>query len=194
MHSKIVYACCLALAAGLIVGGCGVAANNMSQTNNSNNSWDNIKQAVAVVHATKGHNVHGTVRFSETADGKVKVVADLEGLTPNQKHGIHVHEFGDCTAADATSAGGHYNPAGTAHALPPTKPRHAGDLGNLQADANGKAHFEMTADTISIAGGQHPIIGRGLIVHEKADTGAQPSGDAGSRFGCGVIGIANSTP
>jgi superoxide dismutase, Cu-Zn family len=119
-------------------------------------------------------------------------VADLTGLAPNQKHGFHVHQFGDCTAADATSAGDHYNPANVPHALPPTMPRHAGDLGNVQADASGKAHYETTVETISVAEARHPIIGRALIVHEKADTGAQPSGDAGGQAGCGVIGIANT--
>lgn len=184
----------LILALGLMASGCGaMAEQSATSANNTNDSWKNIKQAVAVVHPTTGHHASGVVHFSESADGKVKVVADLEGLAPNQQHGIHIHQFGNCTAADATSAGDHYNPAGSPHALPPATTRHAGDLGNVEADANGKAHYEITVETISVAGTRNPIIGRGIIVHEKPDTGAQPSGNAGGRAGCGVIGIANST-
>lgn len=149
-----------------------------------------ITEAVAVLHPTAGHKCHGTVHFSRTGDS-VKVVANVEGLEPGQKHAIHIHQYGDCTAPDATSAGGHYNPEGHAHGLPATEQRHAGDLGNLEADQNGKAHYELVVKNISIAGHHNPILGRAVIVHAKADTGGQPTGNAGSRIACGVIGIAN---
>jgi Cu-Zn family superoxide dismutase len=122
----------------------------------------------------------------------VKVVAHVEGLSPGQKHAIHVHQFGDCSAPDAMSAGGHYNPEGHQHGLPETEKRHAGDLGNLAADSEGKAHYEITVDNISIAGVKNPVIGRAVIVHAKTDDGGQPVGNAGARIACGVIGIANT--
>ena len=153
--------------------------------------WAAIKQAVAVVHSTAGNNAHGTVTFTQDGD-KVKVVAHIEGLTPGQKHAMHVHQFGDCSAPDAMSAGGHYNPEGHEHGLPEKGKRHAGDLGNLTADNDGKAHYEITVENISIAGVKNPIIGRSVIVHAKPDDGGQPVGNAGARIGCGVIGVANT--
>jgi Cu-Zn family superoxide dismutase len=131
------------------------------------------------------------VKFTQDGD-KVKVSAHIEGLTPGQKHAVHVHQFGDCSAPDGMSAGGHYNPESHEHGLPEKPMRHAGDLGNLTADNNGMAHYEITVDNISIAGVKNPIIGRAVIVHAKVDDGGQPVGNAGARIGCGVIGIANT--
>lgn len=153
-------------------------------------SWASVKQAIAVLHPTAGNKAHGEIRFTQEGDS-VKIVAHVEGLNPGQKHAIHVHQFGDCSAPDGTSAGGHYNPGNHPHALPETETRHAGDLGNLQADNEGKAHYEITVQNISIAGTNNPIIGRGVIVHAKPDDGGQPVGNAGGRIACGVIGIAN---
>ncbi|PWU20014.1 MAG: superoxide dismutase family protein [Verrucomicrobia bacterium] len=149
-----------------------------------------VNQAVAVLHPTAGQHCHGIVRFTQEGES-VKVVAYLEGLTPGQKHAFHIHQYGDCSAPDAMSAGGHYNPEGHQHGLPETQNRHAGDLGNIQADDQGKAHYEVTVSNISITGPQNPIIGRGVIVHAKPDDGSQPVGNAGGRIACGVIGIAN---
>ncbi len=152
--------------------------------------WAGIDKAVAVLHGTEGHdNVHGTVTFTKMGD-KLKVVADVEGLNPNQQHAIHIHEFGDCTDLNAKSAGGHYNPDGHPHGLPGNPERHAGDLGNLSADAAGKARLELTVDNISIAGVNNPIVGRAVVVHAEPDDGGQPTGNAGGRIACGTIGIA----
>jgi Cu-Zn family superoxide dismutase len=89
------------------------------------------------------------------------------------------------------SAGGHYNPEGHQHGLPEAENRHAGDLGNIQADDQGKAHYEISVTNISVSGAKNPIIGRSVIVHAKVDDGSQPTGNAGGRIACGVIGIAN---
>ena len=78
------------------------------------------------------------------------------------------------------------------HYLPETEQRHAGDLGNLTADNDGKAHYELTVKNISVAGTKNPVIGRGVIVHAKVDDGGQPVGNAGGRIACGVIGVANA--
>jgi len=153
-------------------------------------AWGAVKQAIAVLHSTAGNKCHGKIIFTQEGDN-VKVVADIEGLNPGQKHAFHIHQNGDCSAPDAMSAGGHYNPDGHEHGLPEKDMRHAGDLGNLQADSNGKAHYEITVKNISIASLKNPIIGRGVIVHAKADDGGQPVGNAGARIACGVIGVAN---
>jgi Cu-Zn family superoxide dismutase len=150
-----------------------------------------IKQAIAVLHPTQGSKVQGTVRFTEQGNS-VKIVAHVEGLSPGQKHAIHVHEFGDCSTADAASAGSHYNPEKHEHGLPDKDKRHAGDLGNLQADTSGKAHLELTVNNITIGGNKNPVLGRAVIVHAKPDDGGQPVGNAGGRIACGVIGAANT--
>ena len=147
--------------------------------------------AVAVVSSTSGQHCHGVVHFTQEGDS-VKVVADIEGLTPGQKHAFHIHQYGDCSSPDAMSAGGHYNPEGHQHGLPDSEKRHAGDLGNLQADNDGKAHYEITVNNISIQGSKNPIVGHAVIVHAKTDDGGQPVGNAGARIGCGVIGLANA--
>lgn len=145
-------------------------------------------KAVAVLHSASGSNVAGTVTFTASGDN-VKVVADITGLAPG-KHGFHIHEFGDCSDPKAASAGGHFNPAHKQHGAPNASDRHAGDLGNIEADASGKAHVEMT-DSVMKLNGADSIIGHAVIVHEKADDlKTQPTGDAGGRLACGVIGIA----
>jgi Cu-Zn family superoxide dismutase len=152
-------------------------------------AWASVKQAVAVLHPTAGNKCHGVVHFTQDGDS-VKVVADLEGLSPGQKHAFHIHQFGDCSSPDGMSAGGHYNPENHPHGLPDGAARHAGDLGNVEAKDDGTAHYEITVQNISIAGTKNPIIGRAVIVHAKPDDGSQPTGNAGGRIGCGVIGVA----
>jgi superoxide dismutase, Cu-Zn family len=151
-------------------------------------SAQEVKKAIAVLHPASGSQVMGTVTFTKT-EGGMQVVADITGLTPGQ-HGFHIHEFGDCSAPDATSAGGHFNPSKNPHAGHDDVKRHEGDLGNIEADSSGKAHLELT-DKMMTMSGEKSIIGRGVIVHEKADDlKTQPTGNAGGRVACGVIGIA----
>ncbi|MEP7249042.1 MAG: superoxide dismutase family protein [Spartobacteria bacterium] len=145
-------------------------------------------KAIAVLHPTKDSKVEGTVTFTASGDA-VKIVADVTGLTPG-KHGFHIHEFGDCSSSDGKAAGGHFNPGKSPHAGHDATPRHEGDLGNLEADASGKAHLELT-DKMMTMSGEKSILGRGVIVHEKEDDlKSQPVGNAGGRLACGVIGIA----
>lgn len=145
-------------------------------------------KAVAMIHALSGSSVAGKVTFTASGD-QVQVVADITGLTPG-KHGFHIHEFGDCSSPDGSSAGGHFNPSHKEHGAPDAAERHAGDLGNIEADSSGKAHLEWTDKTMKLSGADS-IVGRGVIVHEKADDlKTQPTGNAGGRLGCGVIGVA----
>ena len=149
---------------------------------------DSVTKAVATLSPTQGNTVSGVVTFTKT-DGGVKIVADVAGLTPGQ-HGFHIHEFGDCSATDAASAGGHFNPTHRQHGGPDAEMRHAGDFGNLDADASGKAHYERV-DRVIALDGPESIIGHAVIVHAKADDlKSQPSGNAGARVACGVIGVA----
>jgi Cu-Zn family superoxide dismutase len=151
-----------------------------------------ITKAVAVLHPTEGNNVHGTIVFQKSgAIGEtiIHISAQVEGLTPG-KHGIHIHEFGDCRALDATSAGGHFNPEGKKHGAPEDVERHVGDLGNLEADENGMAVQEWS-DSLIALNGPHSIIGRAVIIHAgEDDFTTQPTGNAGARVACGVVGIA----
>ena len=149
---------------------------------------DEPTKAVAVLHATKGSNVEGIVTFTKSGD-EMKIVADITGLTPG-KHGFHIHEFGDCSSPDGKAAGGHFNPTNNPHAGHDVAQRHEGDMGNVEADSSGKAHLELT-DSMMTMSGEKSIIGHGVIVHEKADDlKSQPTGDAGGRVACGVIGVA----
>lgn len=179
--------CSNAVAALLLAGSLSPRAADAHDAHGS--AWSAVKKAVAVLHPTEGNKARGKITFTQEGD-TVKIVAHVEGLTPNQKHAFHIHQFGDCSAADAASAGGHYNPDNHAHGLPDTAVRHAGDLGNLQANDKGVAHYEVTITNATIAGLKNPVVGRGVIVHAKPDDGGQPVGNAGARIACGVIGVA----
>ena len=147
-----------------------------------------ITKAVCIMHPTKDNVANGIITFTITDDG-IKVVADMQNLTPG-KHGFHIHECGDCTAADAMSAAGHFNPKGTEHGAPATMSCHGGDFGNLVAGEDGKAHLEFTTHNISFEG-ETSVIGRSVIVHKSEDDlKTQPTGNSGARIACGVIGIS----
>jgi Cu-Zn family superoxide dismutase len=143
--------------------------------------------ASAELRPTEGNDVRGLVTFADAEDG-VLVVAEVSGLAEGM-HGFHIHETGDCSAPDATSAGGHYNPTGAPHGAPdaPSDERHVGDLGNLEAGADGRARYERI-DSVLPLSGPNSIIGKAVIVHAgQDDYTSQPTGDAGSRLACGVI-------
>ena len=156
---------------------------------------DDAKTAIATIApaggaATQPSNttVAGTVTFTEEKDG-VKAVVELSGLSPG-KHGIHIHAKTDMTAKDLSSAGGHWDPDGHKQHGGPTSEmdkRHAGDLGNLEAGADGKAHYEVSITGVSI-GGKNDIVGHSVIVHAKEDDlKTNPAGNAGGRVAGGAI-------
>lgn len=145
--------------------------------------------AEARLKPTQGNKTSGFVHFQQKGD-RVTVRASIEGLTPGV-HGFHIHEKGDCSALDGTSAGGHFNPGGKHHGAPASADHHGGDFGNLTADANGRASL-----TLVVANGEitldrdaaNSIIGKGVIVHaDPDDYKTQPTGNAGKRVACGVI-------
>jgi Cu-Zn family superoxide dismutase len=145
-------------------------------------------KAVAVLQPSQDSKVKGTITFTKAGDG-LRVEGEITGLTPG-KHGFHIHEFGDLTSPDGSSAGGHFNPTGHPHGAPGAEPHHAGDLGNIEADQSGTAKVNVTAKGLALDGAGS-ILGRGVVVHAKADDlKTQPSGDAGGRIAVGVIGAA----
>lgn len=142
--------------------------------------------AVAVLKPTKDSKVKGTVRLNEIPPN-VHIVADVTGLSPG-KHGFHIHEKGDCSAPDASSAGGHFNPENKKHGAPDASEHHMGDLGNLEADASGHAHYERTVNFLEIAVDPNTIDGKAIIVHaQEDDLHSQPAGSSGPRLACGII-------
>jgi Cu-Zn family superoxide dismutase len=145
------------------------------------------KHATATMAGTaKFKNVKGTVEFKETDDG-IEVTANIEGLKKGV-HGFHIHEKGDCSAPDAKSAGGHFNPSNHKHGAPDAAEHHEGDLGNITADKDGKGTATITIKGVTLADGDTSIVGKGFIIHAKADNfKTQPTGDAGDRVACGVI-------
>src|SRR5258705_172220 len=143
--------------------------------------------ATTTLKPTAGQVAAGTVTFTQSGD-KVRVEGNISGLSPGV-HGIHIHEKGDCSAPDATSAGGHFNPSSKSHGGTSGAERHGGDLGNLTADNFGNAVLKVDVEGITAApGAPNSVVGRGLIVHADADDfKTQPTGNSGKRISCGVI-------
>jgi len=156
--------------------------------NDQNNSQSKIKKAICILYPTQGNKANGTINFI-TTDSGIKVIGNIQGLTKG-KHGIHIHECGDCIAADGSSAGGHFNPMGENHGGPMDMNRHEGDMGNIMANDSGKAHIEYFDKMLSLEG-DNSIIGRSVIIHKSEDDfKTQPTGNSGARVACGVIGIS----
>jgi superoxide dismutase, Cu-Zn family len=146
-----------------------------------------VTTANAKLESKSGSQVTGTVAFTKAGD-EVRVVADIQGLKPG-KHGFHVHEKGDCSAPDAASAGGHFNPTHQHHGGPSTAEHHTGDLGNIEADSSGKVHLDWKGK-MSLNGADS-IIEKSVVVHEKEDDlKTDPAGNSGARVACGVIEAA----
>ncbi|MEJ2385471.1 MAG: superoxide dismutase family protein [Gammaproteobacteria bacterium] len=145
-------------------------------------------RAIARMEPKSGSSVSGAVVFT-AFDGPMVMGGVLSGGEPGT-HAIHIHEVGDCSAADGTSAGPHFNPTGAPHGRPdsPDGQHHAGDLGNITFDANGRAGFDRVLGTGLTFRGDTGIVGRAVIVHAKPDDfETQPTGAAGARIACGVI-------
>ena len=155
---------------------------------NMNSMFARNPSATAVLAPTKGNSVSGTVNFVQK--GEVMLVeAKITGLKPNGTHGIHIHEKGNCSAADASSAGAHFNPSSAQHGGHNSPIRHGGDLGNLQADANGYAQASIEVSGISLSATEtNSIVGRAVVVHGGPDDlRSQPAGSSGARVACGLI-------
>ncbi|KAB7769852.1 superoxide dismutase [Xanthomonas maliensis] len=158
-----------------------------------------MQQAEAVLASASGSLVSGRVVLVPALHG-IRVTGTVGGLQPGAVAGFHVHERGDCSAVDASSAGAHFNPTGAPHGRAGSSAHHLGDLDNLRADAEGVAHVDMIVAGISLGdAAAGDVVGKSLVVHADADDyRSQPSGNAGARLACGVIRVsrwaAASTP
>lgn len=144
--------------------------------------------AVAELKATQGNGVSGTLMFAPMGDG-IHINGSIKGLAPGSTHGFHVHENGDCSAPDASSAGAHFNPTQQPHGDPAGATHHLGDIPNVTADAAGSAEVDIHVSGLTLRTGQaDDALGKSVIVHEKADDyTSQPAGDSGNRIACGII-------
>lgn len=150
-------------------------------------SHGSMMTSTAVLVATSGSAVSGTLKFREAQDRVVHISGTIEGLSPG-KHGFHVHVNGNCDSPDGMSAGGHYAPTGGKHGAPGSATRHLGDLGNIVADANGRAVVDVTVSGITIAlMGSSSIGDRSIVIHANEDDFSDPAGNSGPRVACGVI-------
>lgn len=134
--------------------------------------------------------VSGRVAVVPEAGG-VHITGTIGGLPQGKPAAFHVHEKGDCSAMDASSAGGHFNPATQPHGRAGSGAHHAGDMDNLQANAEGVVHVDVHLRGVTLGGGAaNDIAGRALVVHAGADDyHSQPAGNAGARVACGVIRV-----
>lgn len=174
--------CALALAA------CSSTPDASSQPDPALAMQSSLAAASVNLAAASGSLVSGHLTLTPMADG-VHLTGTVGGLDPSSVHGIHIHENGDCSAADASSAGGHFNPTREAHGKVGTPVHHGGDMINIVANAQGVASVDVHATGVVIGGAAaNDVIGRAVIVHANPDDyTSQPSGSAGARVACGVI-------
>jgi len=142
---------------------------------------------VAVLEGRSGQAVSGRATFTTMVDGGVRITLELRGATPGP-HAVHLHTVGDCSAPDASSAGPHFDPDQHPHGGPGHTPHHAGDFGNMSVGTDGRGYLELVSPDLTLDSGPRGIVGRSLVVHEKADDlASQPAGNSGARIACGVV-------
>jgi len=144
--------------------------------------------AMAELKATQGNGVSGTLMLAPDAGG-VHITGSIKGLPPGSTHGFHVHENGDCSAPDASSAGGHFNPSNEQHGNPESGGHHRDGMPNITADAEGTAELDAVVSGVTLRTQEaNDVVGKSIVIHEKADDyKTQPSGDSGKRIACGII-------
>ncbi len=182
----------LLMSASLLVV-CGCASTPSTSTRASSTtatSASTARSATVNLASASGSLVSGKVIAMPMGDG-VHLRGEVGGLAANSAHGIHVHQNGDCSAADASSAGEHFNPTADPHGKRGSGAHHAGDMDNIVANGNGVATVDMHVMGVTLGGGAtNDVGGRALVVHAMADDyRSQPSGNSGARVACGVIRV-----
>ena len=158
------------LSSGLMTGGCAHPPGEAKMTS-------------ANLKARSGSTAEGHVHFHQVGDN-INLAYEIKGLAPKSMHGMHLHEKGDCSAADASSAGGHFNPDKHTHGGLHSGEHHAGDLGNIVANEQGIARGEITLEKTKVS----TLSGLSVVIHEKQDDEkSQPAGNSGPRIACGVV-------
>jgi Cu-Zn family superoxide dismutase len=176
------HATAMLLIAPLVLAACGAATKPPGDAAHSA-SGESIEVPIL---ARSGSKLSGAATFTQVKGG-VDVKVQIAGAPPGEI-ATHVHEMGDCSAPDGSSAGGHFNPGSHPHGLPPTVQRHLGDLGNIAVDPDGTGSTEVVVMGANLEPNDpDSFLNRAIIVHEKRDDGGQPTGNAGGRIGCGVI-------
>ena len=143
------------------------------------------KSATVNLASASGSLVSGKLTVVPMGNG-VHLTGEVGGLSPGSTHAIHIHE-----KADASSAGGHFNPAAQPHGKVGSGAHHGGDMDNLVANAEGVAQVNAHAEGVTLGGGAaNDVAGKAVIVHAAADDyRTQPTGNAGGRVACGVITV-----
>jgi Cu-Zn family superoxide dismutase len=181
----------IATATALGLAACASAPPAAAPAPRASTSTSTARMALANLAPASGSLVSGKLTLMPMAGG-VHISGDIGGLAPGSSHGFHIHETGDCSAADASSAGGHFNPTGSPHGKAETGAHHAGDIDNIVADASGVAHVNAHVAGVSLGGGAaNDIAGRAVVVHAAADDyNSQPAGNSGARVACGVVSVS----
>lgn len=177
----------LAAAMGCLAVGCATSGS-------ANKPGSSPTRAIANLESKSGSQTTGTASFDGKSNGKIDLKVSVTGAPPG-KHAVHLHEKGDCSAADASSAGGHWNPSSVAHGKWGSAPHHLGDIGNLEVGADGKGEVTLSTDKWTVSGTAsdkqalpNDVVGHAVVVHSGVDDFAtQPSGNAGGRIACGVV-------
>ena len=185
------HASLVAASLAFAIAGCASTAPGNNGANASSTGGVSTAERAAVnLASASGSLVSGKLTLVPMGGG-VHITGEIGGFSPGSSHGFHIHEKGDCSAPDASSAGGHFNPSAQPHGRAMQGAHHAGDSDNLVANARGVAKVDAHIAGVSLGGGSaNDIAGRALVVHAAADDyTSQPAGNAGARVACGVINV-----
>ncbi len=190
------FACAIAVCGALLISSCNegekketMEHSSMDTTKVASTNMELAMHASAKISGTQADTlVEGTASF-DVENGKVKMVLNLNiPKMANKAVAVHLHEHGDCGDM-GKDAHGHWNPTNQEHGKWGSASFHLGDIGNVQLDGAGLGTLTMETDLWTLGGdAKTDIIGRSFIVHSGMDDfKTQPTGNAGSRIGCGVI-------
>ena len=140
-------------------------------------------------------NPVGSVEYR--SDGSdLTLMVQVSGLTEGT-HAVHLHETGTCEGPGFQSAGGHWNPQGNQHGRDNPQGSHLGDLANMTVSADGTGRSDFIVEGVSLNSGQYMLEdadGTALLIHAGADDyQTDPSGDAGDRVACAVLGSGSGS-
>ena len=175
------------LCATVLVVGCGQQRSGSAVEDENAPSAQMIRRLDVILEAKSGSDLTGIGMFVQDSSG-VTLQLELENTTPGE-HAVHLHETGDCSAEDATSAGGHWSPGGMDHGKWGEAPFHLGDIGNITVGEDGTGSLTLATTDWTLGSGEiNDVLGKAIIVHaDPDDFTSQPSGAAGGRIGCGVV-------
>lgn len=151
---------------------------------------DSARKAHADIEATKSDTTgSGRADFNQLPDGSVELNLQVSfPLLSGKSVAVHIHEHGDCSDA-GKGAHGHWNPTKEPHGKWGASAFHSGDIGNIELNEKGEGTVKLNSNRWSIGGDEKTnITNKAIIVHSGVDDfTTQPTGNAGSRIGCGLI-------